>query len=119
MFLIHLIVNWLLTALALWLVARLLSGFEVRDFRTAMVAAAVIALVNFFFGWFFHLLALPLNILTFGLFSGLFSFVINTFLLWLAALITPGFRIRGLVPALLGALLLTAIAWVLRAVVFA
>jgi putative membrane protein len=113
--LISLIVNWFLSALALWLVARLLSGFEVRDFGAAMIAAAVIALVNFFFGWFFRLLAWPLIFLTLGL----FTFVINAVLLKLASLFTPGFRVRGFFPALVGSLLLTLLTFVLRLVVYA
>ncbi len=112
--LLHLIVNWLLSALAIWLIARVLSGFEVRDFSSAMVAAAIIALVNFFFGWFFRLLAWPLIFLTLGL----FTFVINAILLKLASMFTPGFRVRGFIPALLGSLLLTVLTFVLRAVVY-
>ena len=51
---LQLIVNWFLSALALWLIARMIDGFEVRDFGSAMIAAAMIAVVNFFFGWFFN-----------------------------------------------------------------
>jgi putative membrane protein len=47
---LHLIVNWLLSALALWLVARIIPGIEVRDFGAALVATVIIAIVNFFFG---------------------------------------------------------------------
>jgi putative membrane protein len=109
-----LIVNWLLSAFALWVIARLIDGFEVRDFGAAMLAAAVIAIVNFLFGWFFKLLTFPLILLTFGL----FTFVINALLLKLAALFTPGFRVRGFVPALVGSLLLTFVTFVLRWVVY-
>lgn len=112
---LHLIVNWVLNAVALWLIARILPGIEVRDFGAAMVAAAIIAVVNFFFGPLFLFLGFPLIILTLGL----FTFVINALLLKLAALFTPGFRIRGFIPALVGSLLLTVLTFVLRRVVFA
>lgn len=112
---VSLIVNWFLSALALWLIARFLNGFEVRDFGAAMVAAAMIAIVNFFLGWFLRLLTLPLIFLTLGL----FTFVINAILLKLASVFTPGFRVRGFVPALAGSLLLTVLTFVLRAVVYA
>jgi putative membrane protein len=111
---LHLIVNWFLSALALWLIARMIKDFEVRDFGAAMVAAAMIALVNFFLGWFLRLLAFPLIFLTLGL----FTFVINAILLKLAALFTPGFRVRGFVPALVGSLLLTVLTFVLQRVVY-
>jgi putative membrane protein len=112
---LQLIVNWFLSALALWLIARMIDGFEVRDFGAAMVAAAMIAVVNFFFGWFFKLLAFPLIFLTLGL----FTFVINAILLKLASIFTPGFRVRGFVPALVGSLLLTVLTFVLRWMVWA
>jgi len=112
--LLHLIVNWFLSALAIWLIARILTGFEVRDFASAMIAAAVIALVNFFFGWFFRFLAFPLIFLTLGL----FTFVVDAILLKLASMFTPGFRVHGFIPALIGSLLLTVITFVLRAVVY-
>jgi len=110
-----LLVNWLISAFALWLIARILPGIEVRDFSAAVVAAAVVAIVNFFFGWFLRLMAWPLIFLTLGL----FTFVINAVLLKLASLFTPGFRVHGFVPALLGSLLLTALTFVLHAAVYA
>jgi putative membrane protein len=110
-----LLINWLVSAFALWLIARILPGIEVRDFGAAVVAAAVIAVVNFFFGWFLRLMAWPLIFLTLGL----FTFVINAILLKLASMFTPGFRVRGFIPALVGSLLLTALTYVLRAAVYA
>jgi putative membrane protein len=108
--LIQLIVNWLLSALALWLVARIITGMEIRDFGSAMIAAAIVAVVNFFVGPILRFFGWPLIFLTLGL----FTFVINAFLLKLAALIAPGFRIKGFMPALLGSVVLTLITFVLR-----
>jgi putative membrane protein len=112
---LHLIVNWLLSAVALWLVARLIPGIEVRDFGSALVATVIIAVVNFFFGPILRFFGFPLILLTLGL----FTFVINAILLKLASLFTPGFRIHGFVPAILGSIVLTILTFVLRLVVFA
>ena len=112
---VSLIVNWFVAALALWLIARILPGIEVRDFGAAMIAAAVIAIVNFFFGPIFRVLGFPLILITLGL----FTFVINAILLKLASVFTPGFRVRGFLPALIGSLLLTVLTYVLRLVVYA
>jgi putative membrane protein len=112
---LHLIVNWVLSALALWLVARIIPGIQVRDFGAALVATIVIAIVNFFFGPIFRFFGFPLIFLTLGL----FTFVINAFLLKLAALFTPGFRILGFLPAILGSIVLTILTYILRMVVFA
>jgi putative membrane protein len=48
-------------------------------------------------------LTLPLTIVTLGL----FLFVINALMLWLAAALVPGVTVRGFGPALWGSLLLT------------
>ena len=40
---LHLIVVWLVSALALWIVAQIIPGIRVRDFGSALIAAAVIA----------------------------------------------------------------------------
>jgi putative membrane protein len=112
---LHLIVNWLLSAVALLIVAKLIAGFEVRDFSAALVAAAVIAIVNFFFGPILRFFGFPFIFLTLGL----FTFVIDAVLLKLAAMFTRGFRIRGFLPALVGSIVLTVLTFLLRLVVFA
>jgi putative membrane protein len=112
--LLHLVLNWFLGALALWLVARIIPGIEVRDFGSALVATIVIAVVNAFVGPILKFLGLPLIILTLGL----FLLVINAFLLKLASLFTPGFRVHGFVAAVLGSVVLTILEYVLRRVVY-
>jgi len=112
---LHLIVNWLLSAVALWLVARIIPGIQVRDFGAAIIAAAVVAVVNFFFGPILRFMGFPLIFLTLGL----FSLVINALLLKLASLFTPGFRVHGFLAALFGSIVLTVLTFVLRLVVFA
>ncbi len=113
--LVHLIVSWLVSALALWLVAQIISGVEVRDFGAALVATIVIAIVNATIGPVLKFLTFPLTILTLGL----FLLVINAFLLKLASLFTPGFRVRGFLSAVLGSLVLTILSAILRRLVFA
>lgn len=108
------LVNWLLSALALWLVARIIPGIQVRDFGAAMVAAFVVALVDFFVGSILRFLSLPLIWLTLGL----FTLVIKALVLKLASLFTPGFRVHGFLAAFLGAVVLTIVTLVLRHVVF-
>ena len=111
---LHIVVVWLVSALALWLVAQIVDGIEVRDFGAAMLATIVIALVNALVGPVLRFFAWPLTVLTLGL----FKLVINAILLKLASLFTPGFRVRGFLHAILGALLLTVLEYVLRRLVF-
>jgi putative membrane protein len=111
--LVHILVSWLLSALALWLVAQFVPGIGVKGFGSAMIATVVIAIVNATLGTILRFLAFPLTFITLGL----FSLVINAFLLWFAALFTPGFRVRGFISALLGSLVLTIVNYVLHLVV--
>ena len=114
MFLVHWIVNWLLGALALWLVAQIIPGIQIRDFGAALLATVVIAVVNITIGPILRFIAWPITILTLGL----FRWVLNALLLKLASMFTPGFRIDGFLNALLGSLVLTVLDIVLHRVVW-
>lgn len=109
---IRLLLNWLVSALALLLVAMVVPGFEVESFGSAMWAALVIGLLNVTIGWLLQLLALPLTILTLGL----FYFVVNAVILYLASAFVPGFRINSFFAAFLGAVVLMLVHFLLRAV---
>jgi putative membrane protein len=115
MFLVHWIVNWLIGALALWLVAQIIPGIQIRSFQTAMLATIVIALVDVTIGPILRFIAFPITFLTLGL----FRLVLNAVLLKLASIFTPGFRIDGFLNALLGSLVLTIVDIVLRRAVWA
>lgn len=113
-FLEHIIVSWLLSALALWIVAQVIPGIYVSGFGDAMIATLVIAVVNAVVGPVLKFFALPMIIVTLGL----FLLVVNAFLLKLASLFTPGFKVHGLLSAVAGSLVLTILTSVLRHVVF-
>jgi putative membrane protein len=115
MFLVHWIVNWLLGALALWLVAQIIPGIQIRSFATAMLATVMIALVDITIGPILRFIAFPITFLTLGL----FRLVLNAFLLKLASMFTPGFKIDGFLNALVGSLVLTMLDIVLRRAVWA
>ena len=92
--LLHLIAVWLVSALALWIVAQIIPGVEVRGFGSALIAAAMIAIVNAVVGPVLRFISFPITFLTLGL----FLLVVNAILLKIAAILTPGFRIRDLSP---------------------
>jgi putative membrane protein len=109
-YLAHIIAVWLVDALALWIVAQLIPGIEVRGFGAALGAAIVIAIVNGTIGIVLKFLTFPLTLLTLGL----FLLVINALLLKLASLFTPGFKVHGFFSALVGSVVLSLITWILR-----
>ncbi|HLK67651.1 MAG TPA: phage holin family protein [Bryobacteraceae bacterium] len=113
--LVHLIVSWLVAALALYIVARIVEGIEVRNFGDALIATAVIAILDVTVKPILKFFTAPITWLTLGL----FLLVINAFVLMLASLLSPGFRVRGFLNALIGSLLLTILTAVLRYVVWA
>ena len=110
---LHLIVNWFVSALALWMVAQIIPGIKVRDFGAALIATIVIAIVSVTVGPVLRFLTFPLTFLTLGL----FLLVLNAFLLKLASLVTPGFAVRGFWSAVAGSLVLTILTTILRRIV--
>ena len=99
---LNLLLRWLISALALLLVAYLLPGIAVVNFfPVAVVAALVLGLVNALIRPLVKLLTLPLTCLTLGL----FSLVINAVLFWAVSEMVDGFTVEGVFAALLGSIL--------------
>lgn len=108
-----LLVVWLLNALALLAVAYLMSSIEVSGFGGALIAAAVIGLVNMLVRPVLVLLTLPVTLLTLGL----FILVINGLLFFGVGALLEGFEVQGLWSGILGALLYSLVSWALTALV--
>jgi putative membrane protein len=97
-----LILKLLLNALFVLVVAFIVPGISVTSFYTAIIVALLLAAVNVTLKPILIILTLPINILTLGL----FTFVINAFLLWFIATFVEGFQVRGFLAALIGSFLL-------------
>lgn len=93
---------WLVTTVSLLIITRLPLGVTVRDAGTAVVAALVLGLLNALLGPILRFLSFPFIFLTLGL----FAIVINAFLLWLTGKLVTGFRVDGVLNAILGAVVL-------------
>ncbi len=107
---IQLLVRWILHAVLLLVVSRVVPGFEVDGFGSAMIAALVIGLVNATLGFFLKIITFPLSLLTFGL----FLLVINALMLMFVSGLVRGFVVRGFAPAFWGALLLSLLGMLMR-----
>ena len=105
----RLILIWCCNALALLAVAYLLPGIRLDGFRSALVAAVVLGLINTLMRPLLILLTLPVTVLSLGL----FILVINGLLFWFAGSVLRGFEVSGLWVAMMGALLYSIISWVL------
>jgi putative membrane protein len=107
---VRLLLHWVLSAVAVWIVAHFVPGIYVSGPVAALIAAAAIGLINATLGLLLKIITFPLTILTLGL----FWFVINALMLELAAALVPGFYVRGFIPALIGAVMLSLVSSVLQ-----
>jgi len=107
---VRLLLHWVLSAVAVWIVAHVVPGISVSGPMAALIAALVIGLINATLGLLLKILTFPLTLVTLGL----FWFVINALMLELAAAFVPGFEVRGFVPALIGAVVLSLVNSVLQ-----
>ena len=99
---LRMLLQWVLNAVALWIVSRYVSGFVVSDAMSALIAVVVIGLLNATFGLVLKIVTMPLGILSFGI----FFLVINAVMLKFASVLVPGFQVQTFKAAFLGALAL-------------
>ena len=103
------LLHWLLSGVALFIVAKILPGIEVDSLGAALMAALVIGLVSATVGFILKILLLPFIIITLGI----VYFLVNGLMLKLASEFVPGFRVNGCLPAVVGSILLSIVDYVL------
>ncbi len=108
------ILRWAINAAAIFLAIRFVPGIHLQSGWVSVIWLALIfGLVNAFLRPLLQLLTCPLIILTLGL----FTLVINTFLLWLTGQIGQffgiGITMDGFWPAFLGGVVVTVVSVVL------
>ena len=109
----RLLLHWVLSAIALLIVSRVVPGFQVHGVIPALIAALVIGLLNATVGLVLKIITFPLTIVTLGI----FLLVINGIMILVASDFVPGFRVYGFAPAFWGAVVLALLGMVIRAVV--
>jgi putative membrane protein len=106
----RLLLTWVLSAIAVWIVAQIVPGFSVRGPVAALIAALAIGFINATIGLVLKIVTFPLTLITLGL----FWLVINALMLELASALVPGFHVRGFGAAFIGAILLSLVNMLLR-----
>jgi len=104
----NIVLNLLISALAVAIAAYIIPGVVVDGYFTAIVVAITLAIVNSTIGPFLKILTLPLNVMTLGL----FSLIINVLMVLLVAKIIPGFWIDGFFTAMIFAIVLALVSMV-------
>jgi putative membrane protein len=89
-----------IAAVGLWLATLLISGLQIADPTTLILAAVLLGVINAFVKPILVILTLPITVLSLGI----FLLVINAAMLALVAWMLPGFTISGFGAALLGAI---------------
>ena len=103
----------LLNGVAIILAAYVLPGLHVNGLVPALLAGIILGFVNAIVRPVLFLLTLPLTLVTLGL----FIFVLNAICFGLTAALVPGFSVDGFGWALLGALLVSVVSWILNGLV--
>jgi putative membrane protein len=110
---IGLVLKLIVNAVALFAVVRLVPGISVAGTGNLFIAALVLGFLNAVLRPVISFFALPVTVLTLGL----FTLVVNGVVFALAAWIVPGFGVAGIGSAILGALLFSIISFVLNLIV--
>jgi len=108
-FLARLVLNGLAIIIAAWL----LPGIHITSTLSALLAGVILGFVNAIVRPVLFFLTLPLTLLTLGL----FIFVLNAICFALTAWLVPGFSVDGFFSALVGALLVSVVSWILNGLV--
>jgi len=107
------LVRWCVTSISIMVVAHIFSGISADSWRSILVAALLLGVINAFIKPIILFITLPLNILSLGL----LTFVINGFLLWMVSGLVKGFEVRGFWTAVLGSMFISVVSFVLNVMI--
>lgn len=97
------ILRLVLSAIAVVVIAKLLPGVGLDNYTTALIVAAVLAILNVLVRPILVIFTLPITIVTFGL----FLLIINAIIILLADKMIDGFSVASLWTAILFSILLS------------
>jgi putative membrane protein len=101
------LLHWVVTAVALAVADWILPGVRISSGKALAISALVLGFMNAIVRPILVVLTLPLTVLTLGL----FYLVVNGLAFALAAYLVPGFQVRSLESAILGALIVSLVSW--------
>lgn len=102
------LVRLVFAALGLWVASQIVPGVHVSNTGTLIVAALLLGIVNAIVRPVVFILTLPITVLTLGL----FLLVVNAAMIGLVAMLLGGFRVDGLGPGILAAIVTGVISWI-------
>lgn len=102
-------IRWMVTTVAVFVAEKVLPGITCSGVEALLGASLLLGIINAFVRPFLLLLSLPFIIIT----MGLFIFVVNALLLLFVSQIIPSFQVEGFWNAFLGAIIISAVSWIL------
>ena len=118
MYLFRVVISWLLSAAAFLAVSKLLPGFRIGSFSTALVVAAVYSVLHIVLHFILFEVLWILTVIPVILTLGIIFFVVNAMILWLTDKLVQDFDIDNTATLLVAAVLLTVANWIIRFVLF-
>lgn len=106
----RLIAQWILIALALLALPKIIPGIAITSFVTALIVVFFLGVAHVLIKPILMLILLPINLLTLGL----FTFVVNALLFWGIAYFVKGFAVTDFASAFLGALVMSVVSMLVR-----
>lgn len=108
------LISWLITTIAILVAAHIIPGIKVDSLGGALVGAAILGILNVVLKPIFVILTLPITLITLGL----FLFVINALVFWLAGSLLSGFHVQSFWSALLGSLVVSIVSYLAYSIRF-
>jgi putative membrane protein len=105
---IHMLISWVIITVGILVAAHVIPGIRVASIKDAFIAAAILGLLNVLLRPILVFFTFPITLITLGL----FLFVINALMFWLAGSVMRGFEVISFWSALLGSLVVSVISFV-------
>ncbi|MFZ2303259.1 MAG: phage holin family protein [Minisyncoccia bacterium] len=108
----RLIAKLIIVALVILALPSFVPGISIAQsaFGTALLVAVFFGILNTVVRPLILLIAFPITLITFGL----FSFVVNALLFWGVGSFAKGFEVDGFMPALIGSLIVSAVSYLMH-----
>ena len=107
---VSILIGILLYALAIWVVGKFGLGLKVSGFGPAFIAAVVIAVASYLIIWLAGVLGLSLGG---GFLGAVVHLIIAALVLMFAGNMVKGMKVKGFVPALIGAIAIAVVSWLI------
>ena len=106
---IKLFTKWILLAVVVYLLPQIIPDIIVNSVTVALIASAVIGVINLLIKPVVKILTLPINLVTLGL----FGVIINAALFWLGTLFVNGFEVTTIIGVIFGSVVLSLARWII------